>query len=207
MTYDRNTGYGQSKLAAERILVIASQQSGVPISVVRVGQVGGSNRGDRLHWADQPWISALIRTSKTLGSLPSPVAPLDWVSVDDLATLLESIVLRPVSGSGSPQFFNVVSKTQSWEVLVGAIRELEPAAVSKIVPLSDWVHEPRQLSKENSSDITKLPALRLLDFYEGLGSGSESLNISTANSQAISGLDLGPLKHDLLVNWLKTWVL
>ncbi|CAJ2506596.1 Uu.00g077820.m01.CDS01 [Anthostomella pinea] len=51
-----NTGYGQSKLAAEGILVTACRQAGIPVSIARVGQVGGLSRGTGA-WPDQPWIS------------------------------------------------------------------------------------------------------------------------------------------------------
>lgn len=200
----RDTGYGQSKLAAERILVAASRQAGVPVSIVRVGQVGGSSRGDAV-WADQPWISAMIRTSKTLGSFPSPVVPIDWVSVDDVATVLESVILQPGSESRLPRVFNVASEPQAWDVLVGAVGELEPAAVSETVSLPDWVQKLRELSDQGSADVTELPALRLLDFYKSLGSGRESVRYSTAYSRAVSGLGFAPLEQHLLASWLKSW--
>lgn len=75
-----DTGYGQSKLAAERVLSTASRQCGLPVSVVRVGQVGSLSHGEGA-WADQPLVSAIIRSSKTLGSFPSPVMPIGWVPV------------------------------------------------------------------------------------------------------------------------------
>lgn len=53
-----------------------------------------------------------------------------------------------------------MSEIQPWKVLVHAIRELESEAVSRIVPLPDWVHELRQFTHSNSTDITELPALR-----------------------------------------------
>ncbi|ROV87840.1 hypothetical protein VMCG_10544 [Cytospora schulzeri] len=203
-----NTGYGQSKLAAERILVAASRRSGVAVSIVRVGQVGGSSSLADHVWADQPWISAIIRTSKTLGLFPSPVAPVDWIPVDDLATILENVILhQPASDSEIPEFFNVVSEGQSWNMLIDVLRGLDPTMVSEIVSLPDWVNRLRQLSDSGSADVAKLPALRLLDFYEGLGSGSDSLDYVTEHTSLVSGMDLAPLEHELLACWLKTWIL
>ncbi|KAJ4385395.1 hypothetical protein N0V93_009823 [Gnomoniopsis smithogilvyi] len=199
-----NTGYGQSKLVAERILVTANQRAGVPVSIVRLGQVGGSSRGNCV-WADQPWISALIRTSKALGSFPNPVVPIDWVPVDSVATVLESVIVKSASFPQPCEVFNVVSEPQSWKVLVEAVRESEPAAVSEIVSLQDWVHKLLRVSNPSSADIQKLPALRMLDFYQGLGSGCESVNYATEHTKVISGLDLAPVDRALLVSWLKTW--
>lgn len=156
-------------------------------------------------WADQPWISALIHTSKTLHSFPSPVAPIDWVSVDDVATILESVILQPASNSRVCEVFNVVSEPQSWNVLVEAIRELQPAAVFEIVSLPEWVQKLRQVSIPSSADIPKLPALRLLDFYRGLGIGVESMSCTNERARVVSGLQLAPLEKAQLVLWSKTW--
>lgn len=157
-------------------------------------------------WADQPWISAIIRTSKTLGLFPSPVAPIDWIPVDDLATILYSIILQqPTSESGVPEFFNVVSERQPWNVLIDVLRGLEPSIVSEVVSLPDWINKLRQSADLSSADVAKFPALRLLEFYEDLGSGSNSLEYATEHTQTVSGLDLGPLGQELLASWLKTW--
>lgn len=203
-TYHRNAGYGQSKLAAEQILAAASRQAGVPVSIVRIGQVGGSRRGNRV-WADQPWISAIIRTSKTLGSFPSPVVPVDWASVDNVANILESVALRPLSKSQLLEVFNVVTDPQPWSVLIDAVREIEPAAVQEVISLPEWVGKLRHLLDPASADITALPALRLLDFYDGLGHGHGSAKYATANSRAVSSIALASIDQELLVSWLKTW--
>lgn len=178
----------------------------MPVSIVRVGQVGGSRRGHRV-WADQPWISAIIRTSKTLGSFPNPVVPVDWASVDDVATVLESVALQPSSKAQLLGVFNVVTDPQPWTVLIDAVRKIEPAAVQEVISLPEWVGKLRQLSDIASTNITALPALRLLDFFDGLRDGHESASYATANSQAVSRLDLASIDQDLLVSWLKTWAL
>lgn len=169
-----------------------------------MGQVGGSSRGGQI-WADQPWISAIIRTSKTLGLFPSPVAPVDWVPVDDLATILGSVIHhKPTSESGLLEFYNVVSERQPWNMLLDALQELGPTNAFKVVSLPEWVSQLRESSDLASTDVTKLPALRLLDFYGGLGSGSDSLKYGTGHTKAVSGVDLAPLKRNLLASWLKT---
>lgn len=212
----RNAGYGQSKLAAEQILAAASAQAGVRVAIVRVGQVGGARSGQQA-WADQPWISALLSTAKTLGAFPSPVVPVDWVAVDDVATVLERVILlqQPASSSVAaaqpPQaqalleVFNVVSKPRPWTALIDAVRELDSAAASEVVPLPEWVDRLRRLAETDNADIKTVPALRLLDFYQGIGSGHQSVEYATANAQAVSGLDLAAIDHELLVSWIKTW--
>lgn len=199
-----NTGYGQSKLAAERILTAASRQCAVPVSVVRVGQVGGLSDGDGV-WADQPWVSAIIRSSKTLGSFPSPVIPIDWVPVDTVATILERIVLQPCGHEKVPQFYNVVSEAQPWTLLLDALPDKTSRAISKTICLPDWISELRKLAESDGTHITDLPAVRLLDFYTTLGSGIESAVYETAHAKAIARDNLRPVEREILANWLKTW--
>lgn len=199
-----NIGYGQSKLAAERILTAASRQCGVPVSVVRVGQVGGLSQGEGV-WADQPWVSAIIRSSKTLGSFPSPVMPIDWVPVDTVAAILERIILQPGEDTQVPQFYNVVSEAQPWTLLLDALPESTRQAISRVVPLRDWVNELRKLAESDGTDVSALPAMRLVDFYTTLGNGIESAVYETVKTEAVVGRELGPLEQDILVSWLKEW--
>lgn len=69
----------------------------MPVSTVRVGQVSSGLRMSGHTWADQPWISAILRTLKTLGLFPSPVAQVDWIPVDNVGFCtgadLEGVIL------------------------------------------------------------------------------------------------------------------
>lgn len=203
-----NTGYGQSKLAAERILAAAQAQSGVPVSVVRVGQVGGpgGGGGGLAAWPDQAWISAIIKTSKAMGCFPAQVTPIDWVAVDDVASILESVALQPDKNLGAPQFFNVASQSQPWSVLLDVFREPGSAGGFEVAPLSEWVKKVRaQTGPGGAPDVARLPALRLIDFYDILGDGVDSMAYATEHTRAVSGIDLAPVGRDLLSSWLRSW--
>jgi thioester reductase-like protein len=196
-----DTGYAQSKLAAEQILVAGNRKAGTPVSIVRIGQVGGSSSPDGKTWADQPWISAIIQMSKTLGCFPSPVAPIDWVPVDTVASILQSVALR--AAENEPQIYNIASEPQSWSLLVDSIRQ--STDIKEVVSLPEWVERLREYSNSGAPDAKRLPAVRLLEFYELLGSGTDSLRFATEQAQAVSGGELKPLKKELLESWLKSW--
>lgn len=215
-----NTGYGQSKLAAERILVAANRQSGMPVSIVRVGQVGGpsSSRGstaggggggDGGAWADQPWISAIIRTSVTLGCFPNPVVPIDWVPVDTVASMVQSFILQPAREE--PQVYNVAAaaeKAQPWSFLIDVLRELGVVrGTTEVIPLRDWVKKLRNISDARSpQDLAHdWPALKMLDFYETLGDGADSLSYATSRAREVSGVEIHAVDKGLLASWLKDW--
>lgn len=200
-----NTGYGQSKLAAERILATAQLESGIPVSVVRVGQVGGPSSGDHA-WPDQAWISAIIKTSQAMGCFPGLVAPIDWVAIETVASILESVVLQPEKKLDAPQFFNVASESQPWSILLDVLRDSGLADGLEVASLPEWVKKLRALTSPSAApDVAKLPALRLIDFYDVLGNGSDSMAFATEHTRAVCGVDLAPVRRDLLSSWLRSW--
>lgn len=207
-----DTGYGQSKLAAERILAIAQRESGIPVSIVRVGQVGGpssTSSGGDVVWPDQAWISAIMKTSKAMGCLPGTLAPIDWVPVDTAASVLASVALQPGKRLDAPQFFTVVSESRPWSMLLDVLREPGSAASSfEVVSLPEWVKRLRSLTSPGAApDVARLPALRLVDFYDMLGEGSDSMAYATENTRAVCGVDLAPVDSELLASWIRSWAL
>lgn len=76
------TGYGMSKGIAERILAIASEQAGVPTSILRVGQISGPTT-EKGVWNRQEWIPTLVETSKGLAKVPATLTyfSIDWIPV------------------------------------------------------------------------------------------------------------------------------
>ncbi|OTB05366.1 hypothetical protein M426DRAFT_319902 [Hypoxylon sp. CI-4A] len=201
-----NTGYGQSKLAAERILVTANRQSGVPVSIARVGQIGGSSLASSGTWTEQPWISAIIRTSTTLGHFPSQVAPIDWVPIDTVVEMLQSFSLQPAQED--PQVYNIASPApQPWSLLFDAVCELGLVEESRLktIPLREWVNRLRDIADPSPEDVASLPALKLLDFYDTLGDGAESLSIATDHAREVSGVEVPTIDTELLASWLKYW--
>lgn len=76
------SGYGLSKHVAERILNISALQSGVPNTIIRVGQIGGPTIGLG-HWNTQDWVPMVIKTSKSIAAVPDSLSymPIDWVPV------------------------------------------------------------------------------------------------------------------------------
>lgn len=92
------TGYGQSKLLAERLLAQgASGEFGdrVRVAIARVGQLCGPVfHGTQGKWPPQEWVPSLIRSSIMLGRVPNSLGPasrLDWVPVDKAAQGLVDI--------------------------------------------------------------------------------------------------------------------
>lgn len=81
----------QSKNVAEQILNIANEKSGVPVSIVRVGQIAGPLEVKGI-WNEEEWLPALIKTSKSLGYLPDHLPDIGWIPVDKLAVMILEIL-------------------------------------------------------------------------------------------------------------------
>ena len=56
-------GYGESKHVAERILQEAAMRSGVPVGLLRVGQIAGSTKASGTLWDKAEYLPALIQSS------------------------------------------------------------------------------------------------------------------------------------------------
>ncbi|KAI0837983.1 acetyl-CoA synthetase-like protein [Hypoxylon sp. FL0890] len=176
-----NTGYAQSKFAAERILTAASQTSGVPVSIVRIGQIGGPTDSENQKWADQPWISSLIRTSRELKCAPNHVSKIDWTPVDTVAAILADLILqRKASGINFANIWS--SEHRPWELLLKILDDIMDA-----------------------DDVARLPALKLLDYYDALGDGMETVDCETGYASRISQTPVRPVTRQMLERWLQDW--
>jgi thioester reductase-like protein len=75
-------GYGESKCVAEQILAKANEVSGIPVNIVRAGQIGRLLIPSMGAWARQGWLYSVMMASKRLGTFPTHVVSLDWIPVD-----------------------------------------------------------------------------------------------------------------------------
>lgn len=197
-----NTGYAQSKLAAERILITANRRSGIPVSVVRVGQVGGPSKAAAGVWADQQWISAIVRSAKALRSFPKTVVPIDWIPVDTVAAMLRGFMVA--ENQEGVQVFNICSdKPQPWSLLVDIVQET--FHIPDVITLREWVGKLESIESPSSEDAIRLPALKMLDWYRTLGDGAETINIATDRARGISKVEIPIIDKELLKSWLQGW--
>jgi thioester reductase-like protein len=82
-------GYGESKHVGERICLEASRRSGVPTSVLRVGQIAGPDSRLGL-WNPHEWLPSVVKTSKSMGKVPDTLGSflVDWIAVVSLTLSL-----------------------------------------------------------------------------------------------------------------------
>ena len=154
-------GYAQSKSVAEAICSRAASQAGIPVRVLRIGQIVA----DTAHgvWNVTEAVPLMLQTALTIGALPRLTENPSWLPVDTVAKGVTEIALsdadnRAVSGA---VFANVVNhRTFSWtNDLLPALRaagldfeEVEP---------KEWVRRLR----ESDPDPVVNPPIKLVDFF------------------------------------------
>ncbi|KAI0105973.1 acetyl-CoA synthetase-like protein [Daldinia grandis] len=200
-------GYGQSKHAAERILVTASQTTNIPISIIRVCQVGGPATEEYMGnpWVDQPWISALIKTSKVLGMIPTNVTAVDWVPVDIVAKILSEIAFKPPNIADAQVYHICNPNPRDWDMMVDAIQEV--TGVSQTASLGEWVQRLRAIADPGTEKVAEMPALKMLDYYTSLAQGGERATYETSRALGLSQVEVPLVDKKMIKGWLNGWKL
>ncbi|KAF4780619.1 thioester reductase domain-containing protein [Colletotrichum scovillei] len=208
-----STGYGRSKMVSSLILDEATQVSGVPTAVVRVGQVAGPQSKDGV-WNRQEWLPTIIASSKYLGALPrdlGAMATVNWTPIEGIANLILEVsgIAAPVPLEKINGYFHGVNpRTVPWETLAEAVREFYgDGVIRKLVTFKEWV-ELLENSTATTDDVDKNPGIKLLDFYQGLamgeGQGVEfSMERTTKSSKTMK--EMQAVTPELMQNWCRQW--
>ncbi|KAI0473497.1 hypothetical protein GGR56DRAFT_666669 [Xylariaceae sp. FL0804] len=215
------TGYGGSKFVAERLLdAAAALPGGVRTTVCRVGQVAGptTQAGE---WPRQEWLPSLVASSAQLGKLPADLgrlAAVDWIPVDVLSQCIVELALRPAEDGapdgrapGAAVYHLANPRRTSWEAVVPVVARCLARAgkTIELVSLDEWLAALREsAAAAGADDLTRNPAMKLLDFYESLAAGgAEMVMLDTKDTVAASEtLSSVEAVHDEWVeNWMRQW--
>ncbi|KAI0594594.1 hypothetical protein F4775DRAFT_573362 [Biscogniauxia sp. FL1348] len=208
-------GYGESKLVAERILHTAARDAGIPTVACRVGQIAGPTTEAGM-WPKQEWLPSLIASSKYLGKLPRSLGQLemvDWVPVDVAAQSIVELAVHstrsPTAAIAGAEVYHVTNPwPTTWEKLAPKVAQsLNAAHEVQMVTLEAWVAALRE-SATVIEDIGQNPAIKLLDFFEGLASkAAEPVLLDARRAVGVSETlaSLGPICDDWMSNWMRQW--
>ena len=179
-------GYGESKHVSECILKIASEKSGVPVSILRVGQIAGPVSAAGV-WNKDEWFPSLIKTSQSLGYLPNYLPDADWIPVDSLAASILDIV-HFAAETGNTLTYNIVNPHSTpWTSLLDTVRKHTNPQVH-VIELSDWIRMLEKIDRNNTGELSEKPAVKILDFYRAFEEErvAGKVHYSTANGTSAS---------------------
>jgi thioester reductase-like protein len=185
-------GYGESKCVAEQVLAKGQEVSGVPVSVIRAGQIGGPSHPSMGAWPRQGWLCSIIMASKRLKVFPTHVTPLDWIPVDILADGIANSTLRCPSSLDVEVFNAVHPRAVSWSLFY---RTLQSRFGFQAVEehLQAWL------------DRFDHTGMNLHGFLSAMEGGRE-FNMAFHNRKALEVLPQVPqITEDLLATWLSGW--
>ena len=231
-------GYADSKYAAEQIIEHAAQRMSPSASLAfaRVGQVAGAANHAGM-WNKAEWFPSLIISSLQIGALPesfgSTFDSIDWVPVDILADVIVELAntMEPSAEAGKrfPEahagvYHPLNPRKTGWSALKAVVlEELEDRTRTRleVIPLRRWIAKVRQ-SIENMVDheseandvsleraLRKLPAAKLLDFYEELAANENApanqLETSEALKLSATMRGMEPVKDEWMRKWIREW--
>lgn len=210
-------GYGESKAVCERLLAAASSKAKIPTTIVRIGQMSGSNTNGA--WATSDWVPLIFKSFETVKCLPSmPDEDICWIASDVAAKALAEFVASSSPFSSLSEVLHIVSpRTAKWDdVMQAAISILGNGECGKLVPYAAWVDAIRDAGQKTS--LEKFPTWKLSGFYEAvvpiasakLGPDREAMgpkrlltDESTKRSQTLSQCEA--IKTDDVKKWLRYW--
>ena len=183
------TGYGRSKLVAERITTAAAKATGMQARVLRIGQLCGDTRAGI--WNDTEAIPLMIRSALNVGALPALEEQPSWLPVDVCAEVCVQLAMgesgkasetsasKQTNGGtnshahedGDADLVYHVLNPQTFSFrndLLPTLQRLSQQKGSRYPPFSvvspaEWLE--RLAASE--SDPTKNPSIKLLDFWKG----------------------------------------
>ncbi|EMD36304.1 hypothetical protein CERSUDRAFT_95639 [Gelatoporia subvermispora B] len=165
-------GYGQSKYVAERLLAHASEKTGLPVTIIRAGQLSGCTTTGE--WNENEVYPIFFRSCHLLRRIPNTIPNARWVPIDLAAQAIFEIVQHDTT-SGAPL-------TAS-------------GGTVETIPLASWI----QAVQEAKEDI---PAKRLLQVFDGWESDarwSTTKSLSVENTRGVSDVAGGiPLTYGLV---------
>ncbi|AEO67434.1 e1d19424-68e3-4b8d-b354-183af06ce9e3 [Thermothielavioides terrestris] len=208
-------GYGRSKLVSSLVLERASEVSGVPAEIIRVGQIAGPSSAKGA-WNRQEWLPSIIASSLYLGVLPDSLgrmSTVDWTPIEGIAKLvLEvsgvtcSVPLEDING----YFHGTNPATTEWATLAQAVREFYGDRIKKLVSLDEWVAALEE-SQARTEDISKNPGVKLLDTYKAWAKaareGQRYVAMDTARTTSCSPTmrEMKAITPELMKNWCRQW--
>ena len=200
----QDMGYAESKNISECILGIASKRSGVPVSILRVGQIAGPVAAAGV-WNRDEWFPSLIKTSQSLGCLTSYLPDIDWIPVDRLAAAICEIS-HFAAKTGKSMVYNMVNPHRTpWTLLINTVlKRLSPQV--RTVDLSEWIEMLEQVDQSDIRELTAKPAAKVLDFFRAIekakaeGKTEFKAEHGIAASKTFAGL------RSVNTEWLEIWM-
>ncbi|KAJ7695061.1 L-aminoadipate-semialdehyde dehydrogenase [Mycena rosella] len=196
------TGYARSKWVVEKLCQRAAASSGVPVGVLRIGQmVGDSVSGV---WNETEAWPLMFKGANTFGALPTIDEHPSWLPVDCAGKGIAEVVLAPHAAKSAVVYHIVNPDTSaSWDDMLAGLK----AAGLKFetVDRTEWV----QRLATSDSDGVKNPTIKLLPFFQmryGKVHRRPMVFLTDETAKAAPSIRASPpISPELVGKWIAHW--
>ncbi|KAF9441936.1 acetyl-CoA synthetase-like protein [Macrolepiota fuliginosa MF-IS2] len=191
-----SNGYGESKFVSEHVLNTAATTSGVPVTVIRSGQIAGSSIDG--YWAPTEYIPTIFRSSKILAKVPNKLPDTRWLPADYCGKAVVDFALH---SKEHLQYYHLENPTSTpWSTIVRLFTSASKANIMA-VDTQEWLAAVEKASKDGAD----IPAALLLQFYSEYSSGS-SVHLGTAKAgKASQAIGYGLVTPELMAKYI-SWM-
>ncbi|KAI0483789.1 acetyl-CoA synthetase-like protein [Xylaria cf. heliscus] len=225
-------GYSRSKFLSELLCDVAAKNLGIPVTVVRVGQVAGPVKLSGT-WNRAEWLPSLVISSLHLNCLPENLgtrfSEIDWVPSDLLADVVVDLAttarhnnsVEKETGLGAAVFNLRNPSTTTWDKLLSAIVECASTKQQgqgcelEVVSPSVWVERLQQsmvaVTEDDNSDVAAAaaanPAIKLVEFYQSSLWGSSMVATRPMSVElAVQASPTLGVMSSVGGEWMRKWV-
>lgn len=206
-----STGYGRSKLVSSLILDKATEMSGIPSEIIRVGQIAGP-LGEKGMWNRQEWLPSIVASSLYLEALPADLGimnTVDWAPIEKIAqTILEvSGITTEISAEDIHGYFHGVNPSKTtWSALAPAVKDFYGARIKRLVPFAEWVRALEE-TQATIEDVSRNPAVKLLDTYRAWNVAQGGFDMETTRTGRYSKTtrEMEAVSPGLMKHWCRQW--
>ncbi|KAJ7173762.1 L-aminoadipate-semialdehyde dehydrogenase [Mycena filopes] len=197
------TGYARSKWVVERLCRRAAREAGVPVGVLRIGQmVGDSVTGI---WNETEAWPLMFKAANTFGALPSVDEHPSWLPVDYAGKGIAEVVLTQSHPAHSAIVYHIVNPnvSASWDDILAALSGT--GLKFDTVDRTEWVE---RLAKSDPDGVRN-PTIKLLPFFQmRYGKAHRKPMVFLTDETVKAAPSIGaspPISPDLVAKWVSHW--
>ncbi|KAJ7132141.1 L-aminoadipate-semialdehyde dehydrogenase [Mycena epipterygia] len=196
------TGYARSKWVVEKLCQRAAAGSGVPVGVLRIGQmVGDSVNGV---WNETEAWPLMFKGANTFGALPTIDEHPSWLPVDYAGKGIAEVVLS-AHAAKSAVVYHIVNPnvTASWDDMITGLKSA--GLKFETVDRTAWVE---RLAKSDPDGV-KNPTIKLLPFFQmryAKAPCPPMVFLTDETAKAAPSIRASPpISPDLVAKWVASW--
>ncbi|XEU99844.1 hypothetical protein FSHL1_005131 [Fusarium sambucinum] len=209
-----SSGYGESKYIAEHLLGHAAKHHGIPVTIVRIGQIAGSLSDDGHVWNKSEWFPMLLQASKDLSTLPEELGDrnvVDWIPIDILADAIVETSVTSRHNFAWPSEVEVIHAVNPNAASWSDLREVVLSNIDAIVehvPYNTWIAKLTELHQRagNEQDNKDYPWISLLAWFQEFGKQRYPVMSVDQSIQLNNVLRrMEPITGVAMQKWIKEW--